>query len=260
MLGLTMREILPDSAPLRNLPEMKRRLHEQPASTLLVVGRPANVNRWLAAYTGLLAYPRAIVGDWVDSASISNHPVYGEALYEQALARRDDVHFVALAAGLTPLGQPAVEPLGFGYARLRQPVALTALHVVNPSGIRNDERTGALSFAVGEGRTKVVLLAPRPLHAELTLRLAPYRGRPGTRLVAYVANEDYSHRSVRLAAGETPAAFVPLAGDTAPVIPLELAGGLATIVLVLDEGRGVLDAREPVTVTGLSLVASAPGR
>jgi hypothetical protein len=259
-LGLTMREILPDGAPLRNLPGLKRRLLELPAGTLLVVGRPANANRWLAAYTGLLAYPRAIVGDWVDSASVSNHPLYGEALYAQALARRDDVRFVPLAASLAPFGEPSAEPLGFGYARLPQPVALTLVHVVNPAGIRRDDRTGSASFAIGEGRTKLVVLAPRPLRAELTLRLAPYRGRPGTRLLAYVADEDYSHRSVRLAAGEGPAAVVPLGGDTAPVVPLELTEGLATVVLVLDEGRGELDAREPITVTALSLVAFAPGR
>jgi hypothetical protein len=259
-LGLTMREILPDAAPLRDLPALKRRVLEQPAGTLLVVGRPANVNRWLAAYTGLLAYPRAIVGDWVDSASISNHPLYGEALYEQALGRRDDGRFVPLAAGLVPLGQPAADLLGFGYARLRQPVGLTLLHVVNPSGLRRDEAKGAFSFTIGEGRTKLVVLAPEPLKAELALTLAPYPGRPGSRLVVYLAREDYSHRSVRLAAGESPAAEVPLAGATELAIPLELAGGLSTVVLVVDEGRGALDARAPLTVTGLRLVAFARER
>ncbi len=259
-LGQTMREILPDTTPMRNLPALKRRVLEQPAGTLLVVGRPANANRWLAAYTGLLAYPRAIVGDWVDSASISNHPVYGEALYEQALARRDDGRFVPLVAGLPPIEQPGTERLGFGYARLRQPVGLTLLHVVNPSGVRRDDATGALSFAIGEGRTKLVVLAPAPLRAMLALRLSPYPGRPGTRLVVYLAREDYSHRSVRLAAAESAVATVPLAGDTEPAIPLDLTGGLSTVVLVLDEGRGERAAREPVIVTGLRLVASARER
>jgi hypothetical protein len=58
---------------------------------------------------------------------------------------------------------------------------------------------------------------------------------------------------VRLASEGTPIAVMPLTGATALRIPLALPSGLSTIVLVVDEGRGVLDAREPVTVEGLTL-------
>jgi hypothetical protein len=48
-------------------------------------------------------------------------------------------------------------------------------------------------------------------------------------------------------------ATVPLGGETSLQLPLELPRGLATVVVVLDEGRGELAARDPLTVVGLSL-------
>jgi hypothetical protein len=46
-------------------------------------------------------------------------------------------------------------------------------------------------------------------------------------------------------------------------VPLELPRGLSTVVLVVDDGRGTLDVREPVTVVALSLepstTAAGPG-
>jgi hypothetical protein len=71
--------------------------------------------------------------------------------------------------------------------------------------------------------------------------------------VVFLAGGDYTHRSVRLASEGTPLAVLPLAGDTALRVPLALPSGLSTIVLVVDEGRGVLDAREPVTVEELAI-------
>jgi hypothetical protein len=71
--------------------------------------------------------------------------------------------------------------------------------------------------------------------------------------VAFLAGGDYSHRSVRQASEGIPVAALPLAGETALRIPLSLPRGLSTVVLVVDEGRGELDAREPVTVVGLRL-------
>jgi hypothetical protein len=257
-LGLTMREILPDAAPLRSLPGLVDRLRALPPGTLLVVGRPVNANRWLSAYTGLMAYPRAILGDWADSASTSNHPLYGEVLLEQALARRDDPRIVPLVAGYVPFDGEGTDPLGMGYARLRQPTGLLILHVVNPAGLRSDASSGAPSFTMGDGRTKLVVLSPQALAAQLELDLRPYPGKPGTRLLTFLAGGDYSHRSVRLAAAEKPVAETRLSGQTVLRIPLSLPRGLATVVLVVDEGRGELDAREPVTVVGLRLSEAAP--
>ena len=45
---------------------------------------------------------------------------------------------------------------------------------------------------------------------------------------------------------------LPLSGETVLCIPLSLPRGLTTVVLVVDEGRGELDAREPVTVARLA--------
>jgi hypothetical protein len=253
-----MQEIFPGKAPLRSLPALKQRLQALPAGTLLVVGRPVNVNRWLSAYTGLIAYPRAVVGDWVDSASISTHPVGGDALFERTLARIDDDRVVPIVAGFVPFGSTGAEPIGGGYARLRQPVGLLVVHVVNPAGIGTEAGTRKPLFTMGEGRTKIVVYSPGDLRADLRLTLRPYPGRPGTRLVAYVAGGDYSHRSVRLASEGPPRAALPLSGEVNLRVPLELPAGLSTVVLVLDDGRGTLDARQPVTVVGLALEPGAP--
>jgi hypothetical protein len=224
------------------------------------VGRPANVNRWLSAYTGLLAYPRAILGDWADSASVSN-PQGAAALYEQALGRWDDPRVVPIVAGYVPFQAGGVEELGGGYGRLLPSARPLPVHVVNPAGLGRDETSGRPLFTMGRGRTKIVVFSPAALGAELRLTLRPYPGRPGTRLVAFHAAEDYSHRGVRLAAEGTPAAAVPLTGETALRLPLSLPAGLSTVVLVVDEGRGVKDAgtpRTPVTVVGLSLAPDEP--
>ena len=258
-LGLTMREVLPGERPLEALPGLKRRLQALPGGTLLAVGRPANVNRWLSAYTGLLAYPRAIVGDWVDSASTSIHPDVGASLYEQTLKRWSDPLVVPIVAGFEPFQDGEVEELGGGFARLLHPTRPLVVHVVNPSGLGHDDASGHPLFTMGRGRTKIVVFSSTTLTAELRLSLRPYPGRPGTRLLVFHAAEDYSHRSVRLAAEATPVAAVPLAGETALHIPLSLPAGLSTVVLVVDEGRGVLDARTPVTVVGLALEPVVPG-
>jgi hypothetical protein len=71
--------------------------------------------------------------------------------------------------------------------------------------------------------------------------------------VAFLAEGDSYHRNVRGASEGTPVATVPLGGGTSLQVPLELPRGLATVVVVVDEGRGELDAREPVTIVGLSL-------
>jgi hypothetical protein len=255
-LGLTMREVVPVARPLEELPALKSRIHSQPPGTLLVVGRPANVNRWLSAYTGLLAYPRAIVGDWADSASLSNPE--GTLLYERTLARRHDTRVVPIVTGYVPFQAGGVEDLGGGFARLLPFDRPLPLHVVNPAGLGRDEASGRPLFTMGRGRTKVVLLSPATLGADLRLVLRPYPGRPGTRLLVFLTAEDYSHRGVRLAAEGTPVGIEPLSGQTALRIPLTVPGGLSTVVLVVDEGRGVLDARTPVTVVGLELELHEP--
>ena len=257
LLGLTMREVLPGSRPLEELAGLKSRVQSLPPGTLLVVGRPANVNRWLGAYTGLLAYPRAIVGDWADSASASTSPA-GDRLYERALARWDDPRVVPIVAGFEPFRAGEVEELGGGFARLPRLTRPMVVHVVNPSGLGHDDTSGRPLFSMGRGRTKIVVFSPTTATADLRLWLRPYPGRPGTRLVAFLAAEDYSHRSVRLATEGTPVAAVPLTGETVLRIPLSLRAGLSTVVLVVDDRRGVLDARSPVTVVGLALEPDGP--
>ena len=155
------------------------------------------------------------MGDWADSASISNSPD-GEALYARTLARWDDPLVVPIVAGHVPFQAGGVEEVGGGYgpacARSVRPLPV---HVVNPSGLGRDHASGRPLFTMGRGRTKIVVFSPAALTVELSLSLRPYPGRPGTRLVAFLAAEDYSHRGVRLAAEGTPVAAVPLAGETA---------------------------------------------
>ncbi len=251
-----MREILPRTT-LPQIPLLKKRIQDLPPGTLLVVGRPVNAHRWLGTAVSLFAYPRAVVGDWTDGASISNHPEGGDALYAQLLQRWDDPNVVPIVAGFAPFQTRGVEEIGGGFARLlklRDPVLV---HVVNPSGLGKDDATGRPLFSVGTGRTKLVVFSPDGGPAVLGLTLRPYPGLPGSRLVVFVAGGDYSHRSVRLASEGPPVAVIPLAGETRLRLPLVLPRGLSTVVLVVDEGRGTLDARVPVTVHELSLEPSA---
>ena len=249
-LGLTMREVFPGARPLEELSSLKRGFQALPPGTLLVVGRPANVNRWLSAYTGLLAYPRAIVGDWSDGASTAGG---GGPLYEQTLMRWNDPFVVPIVAGFEPFQARGLKMLGGGYARLPRLTRPLVVHVVNPSGLGRDDTSGRPFFSMGRGRTKIVVFSPATARAELHLSLRSYPGRPGTRLLVFQAAGDYSHRTVRLVSEGAPVAAVPLGGETTLRIPLALPSGLSTVVLVVDEGRGVLDARHHVTVDGLSL-------
>jgi len=250
-LAEAMREIVPGTT-LAGLGALRQQLGAQPPGTLLVVGRPVNANRWLATAIALLAYPRAVVADWSDSASISNQEG-GEPLYALLLERWNDPHTVPMLAGYVPFEPDRVRELGGGMALLPRETGPLAVHVVNPAGLERAADGGRPSFTLGKGRTKIVVFSPREQPATLRLGLEPYRGRPGKRLVAFLTGEDYSHRSVRLASEGEPVATLALAGETALRIPLSLPRGLSTVVLVVDEGRGELDAREPVTVVQLAL-------
>jgi hypothetical protein len=217
------------------------------------VSRPVSAHRWLSIAAALFAYPRAIVGDWSDSASNSNHPVGGAELYAGLLERWSDPRVVPILAGFVPFETRGVEDLGGGFALLlRQPDPLV-IRVSNPLGLESDNSSGRPRFRIGKGRTKIVVFAPEGGAARLRLNLMPYAGRPGTRLLAFLVEGDSSHRGVRQASEGTPLATVPLGGATSLQVPLELPRGLATVVVVVDEGRGELSAREPLAVVGLSL-------
>ena len=252
-LGLTMREVLPGERPLEELPGLK-----QPAPGPAARDAP---RRGTAGEREPLALrlhrpsrvPAGDRGRLGGQRFRLELPGRREALYERTLARWDDPLVVPIVAGYVPFQAGGVEELGGGYARLLPSARPLPVHVVNPSGLDRDDASGRPLFTMGRGRTKIVVFSPAALAAELSLSLRPYPGRPGTRLLAFHAAEDYSHRGVRLAAEGTPVAAVPLAGETALRIPLSLPAGLSTVVLVVDEGRGVLDARTPVTVVGLAL-------
>src|SRR4029453_6627503 len=133
--GEAMREILP-GATLEQLPALKQRIQDLPPGTLLVVGRPVNAHRWLGTAVSLLAYPQAIVADWVDGASISNHPIGGDALYTQLIGRWRDPLVVPIVAGYVPFQAGGVEPLGGGLARLLKQDDPLLVPVVKPPGLR----------------------------------------------------------------------------------------------------------------------------
>ncbi len=217
-----------------------------------MLGRPVNVHRWLGTAVSLLAWPRAVVADWVNGASISNHPIGGEALYLQLVERWREPHVVPIVAGHVGFQPGGVAELGGGFARVLKEDDPLLVHVVNPAGLEYDP-DGRPTFSVGRGRTKLVVFSPTAGPATLSLTLAPYAGRPGTRLVGFLSAEDFSHRAIRLATEGAAIADVPLSGETSAVIPILLPAGFATVALLIDEGRGELDARVPVTVVGLSL-------
>jgi hypothetical protein len=259
-LGQTMHDLLPGPRPLQDLPVVKRRILDLPPGTLLVVGRPANRNRWLSAITSLLAYPRSIIGDWSDSASIGALRGGGEALYVSLLRQVGQPQVVPIIAGFVPFQTEGVEDLGAGYVHVLSSGRPLVVHVLNPAGLKQDQTTGRPAFDIGEGRTKIVMFSPLEASAELVLTLRPYPGRPGSRLLVFRVEGDYDHRSVRLAAEGKPALVVPLGGETVLHIPLFLSRGLTTAVLAVEDARSAASALRALTVVDLKLTPSPPRR
>ncbi len=261
-LGETMQEVLPGPSPLRDLPALKRSWQELPTGTLLLVGKPSNAGRWVGAITSLLAYPRPIVGDWTESASMGSPGAEGTALYTWLLSRLGEPRVVAVLAGFVPFQTEGVEPLGGGFARLLPGDSPVIVHVMNPAGFERDEGDSRPAFPIGEGRTKIVVLSRSEGASVLALALRPYPGRPGARLLVRVTGGDYSRRAVRLATEAAPDFAFKLAGETAYRIPLPGGRGLQTAVLTVDGTA----ARQPLAVVGLrvSLASStepeAPAR
>ncbi len=229
-LGLTMREILPFERPLEELPALRQRIQGLPPGKLLVVERPANRHRWLAATTALLAYPRPIVGDWSASASMEGN----QQMYRSLLRDIFQPGVVPLVAGFVPFQNGGVEDLGGGYARVLPSGRPLVVHVLNPTGLEEDERTGRPRFRLDEQRTKIVLFAPVETTAELVLALLPDRGGANARLLAFTAEGGYDHASVRRATEAPPSFSVLLEGQTVVRVPVRLGRGLTTAILRLD--------------------------
>ena len=254
-LGRSLRDVLPGERPLEELPDLKRRIQDLPTGTLLVVGRPASRHRWLAAHVALLAYPRPIVGDWTDSASVLVHREGGAEAYAELLSRIGGDAVVPLLCGFAPFQPGGFEALGGGVARLIPSGRPLVVHVVNPGGLDEDPDTGQPFFRMGEGRTKVVLWSPLDLAAELALSLRPYPALAiGTRpaLAVFLAAGDYNHRAVRDVVKQGPLLAVPLDGSRELRVPLRLARGLSTAVLLTSpsvpltvEGLRILRTRDP---------------
>ncbi len=246
-LAETMQEVLPGPSPLRDLPALKRRWQALPPGTLLLVGKPSNAGRWVGAITSLLAYPRAIVGDWTESASMGSS-AEGTALYSSLLSRLGEPAVVPVLAGFVPFQTEGVEPLGGGFARLLPGDSPVIVHVMNPAGFERGEGVVRPAFPIGEGRTKIVVLSRSERPVRLTGSLRPYPGRPGSRLLVRVTGGDYSRRAVRLATERAPDVAFPLGGETEFRIPLPTERGLQTVVLTVEDTG---TARPPLTVVGL---------
>jgi hypothetical protein len=232
-LGSTMREVLLGPRPLDHLAELKERIRDLPEGTLVVLARPANRHRWLAAHVALLTYPRPVVGDWTDSASISATDETGAA-YDAALAHLGRPGVLPLLCAFRPFQPGGYESIGYGLAVLEPSVGPLVLYVVNPAGLEGDA-DAAPAFEMGRGRAKVILWSPRQTRATLRLEFAPYPPARAehTALDVFVSNQDYTKRAVRTVVEEGRAARILL--DGARVIetpPFDLTPGLSTVVLL----------------------------
>jgi hypothetical protein len=230
-LGLSMREIIRAEKPLAEAGAVQRRIRELPPGTLLVVGRPVSAHRWLAPYTALLAYPRPIVGDWMESPSIGLHPE-GAALYRGLLRRIGEAGVVPLLSGFIPFQAGGFESLGGGFARLLPSERPLLIHVVNPGGPVEERGQGLPRFTIQGGRTKLILYSLLEAGVELRLRVRPYPPGPeGQALTVFLIPDDFDHRTVRSAVESGPQLVLPLDGRTELRFETSLPPGLATLVL-----------------------------
>jgi hypothetical protein len=101
-----------------------------------------------------------------------------------------------------------------------------------------------------------VIYSPVDTAAELTLKLQPYGESRDRRLLVFSYDGGYDHRQVRRAVAGTPASSVPLSGQTTIHVPVGLARGLTTAVLLIDSVEGADLAPGPVTVRELAVEPS----
>ena len=253
-LGRSLREVLPGERPLEEFPALRRRVQALPQGTILVVARPENRHRWLAAHVALLAYPRPILGDWTASASVVQRAEDAEA-YAALVSRIGEDGVVPLLCGFTPFQPGGFEALGGGLARLVPSGAPLVVHVVNPTGLGRDAEADGPAFRMGRGRTKVVLWSPRDLPAELVLSLEPYpAAATGTRpaVETSLTQGDYDRRAVRRAVEQDRPQVTLLDGRLQLRIPLRLSRGLSTAILRTS-------SPVPLTVAGLEVLPTGQG-
>jgi hypothetical protein len=234
------------------VPELKRRLQSLPDGTLFALVRPASRGRWIAAHLFLLAYPRALAGDWSDSASI---PPNNEAARAgaDALSRVGERGVLPLLSAYQPFPGGGVEPIGAGLALLDPSAGPIVLHVVSSSSVARD--AGSVpSFEIGAARAKVIVWSPIAAAADLELDLEPYAPVPGSRRAVdvFVAPGELTRAALRAALGAGPIGRVPLDGAWRVRARLPLPRGLSTLVLQPSP------ARHPVRGTGVRVAAAAP--
>ena len=225
-LGLSLREVIDAPRPLEALPGLRSQLQQLPPGTLLVMGRPASHNDWLAAALILLAYPRPILGDWAESSNVPVHPVDRGTAYAHGLEGLEG--FVPLLAGSSIFEPGGVIDLGGGVARLVRTDRPRILYAVSPAGTA-PSLFGEPIVTVGNGRTKLVVFSPRTERVELR-----FEQQTGSRsaMEAYLNPGDFDRRTVLAALDRGPVTRLRPGEDGSMVLGLDLRRGISTVVLV----------------------------
>jgi hypothetical protein len=251
----TMTGLVGSEHPLAEVAVLKRRFGDLPDGDLLLLGRPASISPWLGAFTALFAYPRRVIGDWEDCASIAFDRKVSEE-YRARLARLPGAEDVVLTAGFVPGAEPGREPLGGGYSRLLTLDRPRLVQIVDPT---RDLAIGS-RFGIGAIRTKLVFFAPATTVEALDVDYRSLVEETPVSLVVQQPGPAVGGPDFRIAIRSTSGYEVRLAGAGVSRLPIRLERGLNTVVLTASLDGGRMGVGPLLEVEAWSLTPLPPGQ
>jgi hypothetical protein len=259
-LGEAMTGLIGSEHPLAEVAGVKSSFRDLPGGELVLLGRPASNSPWLAAYTALFAYPRRVLGDWEDSASIAVDRQKAAEQYRSHLARLPDAGSIVLTAGFVPRAEPVREPLGGGFSRLLILDRPLLVQLVDPTrGLEIGPR-----FGIGPERTKLVFFSPTASVGALDIEYRLCTEGAPVPLVVQQTGPAVGGQAFRTAIHSASGYEVRLDGAGVSRLPIRLERGLNTVVLTASlggsggDGVGRLLEVEALSLTPLPRGQPAP--
>jgi hypothetical protein len=255
LLGEAMPALVGSEHPLAEVAVIKRRFRDVPGGGLLLMGRPASSSPWLCVFTVLVAYPRRVLGDWEDCASIEFDPKVSDE-YRARVARLPEVEDVVLTAGFVPWAEPGRELLGGGFSGLLTLDRPRLVQLVDPTR----ELAIGSRFGVGANRTKLVFFARAATIEALDVEYRPLVEGTPVFLAVQQPGPAVGGPAFRTAIRSASGYEVRLDGAGVSRLPIRLERGLNTVVLTASLGGGKDGGDRLLEVEAWSLTPLPPGQ